>query len=158
MKSHWHELIQRYVDGQGTTEEAAALQEAMKKDANLRALYLDYMNLDVALGAAAELTTIPENGTGGIAASSPLPRRTSPRYERWLAGAAACASLILFALVFALVFRDRNRPQPHPDINAACCSTQAAIVRLSIEPPSYPEWMSPTASMLDPPRLAKQEL
>ena len=62
MKNHWHEQIQRYVNGQASAEEAAALQAALNEDAELRALYLDYMNLDVALGAAAEAATIAENG------------------------------------------------------------------------------------------------
>ena len=55
MKSHWHEQIQRYVNGLASPAEAAALQAALNQDAELRALYLDYMNLDVALSAAAEM-------------------------------------------------------------------------------------------------------
>ena len=58
MKNNAHEQIQRYMNGQASTEEAAALQTALKNDADLRALYLDYMNLDVALAGAAGVTLL----------------------------------------------------------------------------------------------------
>ncbi len=54
MSPHWHDLIQNHLAGRTTPEEVLALQEALKTDAELRALYLDYMNLDVALEAMAE--------------------------------------------------------------------------------------------------------
>jgi anti-sigma factor RsiW len=82
MKNHWHEDIQQYLNGQANAEEASALQAALGEDAELRALYLDYINLDVALAAAAEAATITENGMDGIA---PVPRsaaKTSPHYWR----------------------------------------------------------------------------
>ena len=53
MNTDWHDIIQRYIAGTLADEESAALQDALKADAELRALYLDYMNLDVALEAAA---------------------------------------------------------------------------------------------------------
>ena len=85
------------LNGQASAEEAAALQAALNEDAELRALYLDYMNLDVALGAAAEAATITENGMGGIATFPRSPAQSSPHYWRWLAAAAAaCAALVMF--------------------------------------------------------------
>jgi hypothetical protein len=148
-----HEQIQRYADGQTGVEEAAALQAAMKKDPELRALYLDYMNLDEALNAVAGGTAIAEIETGTRATCSRPPSRKTPRYWRWLAGAAVCAS----AVAFVMLFRDGIRPQPRLDVDAACSSTQAAIARISIGPPSFPSWMSPTASMLDQSYIAKGE-
>ena len=53
MNDLWHEKIQRCMTGDATQEEIAALQHALKSDAELRALYLDYLNLDLALEMAA---------------------------------------------------------------------------------------------------------
>ena len=53
MKHDWHDLIQRYIAGTLADNDALALQDALKSDEDLRALYLDYMNLDVALEAHA---------------------------------------------------------------------------------------------------------
>ena len=53
MNHDWHDLIQHYIAGTLADDEALALQNALKSDADLRALYLDYMNLDVALEAHA---------------------------------------------------------------------------------------------------------
>ncbi len=149
MKNPWHELIQRYADGQATAEEAASLEEALKHDADLREWYLD-----VALAAAAEATVPPETEAGNVATSAQLPGYRLPRYGRWLAGAAASAGLI----VFSLLLGDRSRLQPRPAVDAACSSTQAAIARLSIEPPPFPEWMSPTASLLEEPHFHQGDL
>ena len=146
MKDHWHEQIQRYAGGQASAKEAAALQAALNENAELRALYLDYMNLDVALGAAAEAATIAENGIGRIATSPRAPARSSPHYGRWLAAAAACLALA----VIRLLPRHHNPSPTRPDVVAVCSRTQAAIARLSVEPPSvFPAWASPTASILD---------
>ena len=53
MNHDWHDLIQRYIAGTLADHDALALQDALKSDEDLRALYLDYMNLDVALEAHA---------------------------------------------------------------------------------------------------------
>ena len=74
MKRYWHEQIQRYVAGESTQEETIALQQALKDDAELRALYLDYLNLDVALGAAAEAEAMTGNGIGRICNTSKIIR------------------------------------------------------------------------------------
>jgi anti-sigma factor RsiW len=151
MKNHWHEQIQRYLNGQASAEEAASLQAALNGDAELRALYLDYMNLDVALSAAADAVAITENGMDGIA---PVPRsraQWSRHYWPWLAAtAAACAALV----VIGVLPRHRNPSPMHPDVTAVCSSTHEALARFSVEPPSvFPAWASPTASMLDQPQL-----
>ncbi|MDR3404906.1 MAG: hypothetical protein P4L99_20545 [Chthoniobacter sp.] len=61
MKNRWHEIIQRHAAGEATAKEAAALQAALREDADVRALYLDYMNLDVALGATADAAAMTES-------------------------------------------------------------------------------------------------
>jgi anti-sigma-K factor RskA len=153
MKHRWHEQIQRCLNGQASAAEAAALQAAMKEDADLRALYLDYMNLDVALGAAAEAAMIPENAMGERAAFARSPAPSSPRFWHWVAAAAAtCAALV----VFATVPRRRTPSQTPPDVIAACTSTEEAIARLSVEPSApFPAWVSPTASILNQPRIPR---
>jgi hypothetical protein len=68
---------------------------------------------------------------------------------RWFA-AAACAALV----VFAMLPKHRDVSRKHPDIMAIISSTQSVIARLSIEPLStIPAWASPTASLLDEPRI-----
>jgi anti-sigma factor RsiW len=154
MKNHWHEQIQRYANGQLDAAQSAALEAALNQDAELRELYLDYMNLDVALCAAAESASIHEIGAGGIARLSPSPAQSSPRRWHWLT-AAACVALVLMGMLhgFRKPFRKR------PDVAAACASAQKAIERISVAPSSsFPEWASPTASMLDQPRIPKLEL
>ena len=150
MNAHWHEQIQRCMAGDATPEEIAALQQALKDDAELRALYLDYMNLDVALGAAAEAATITENRAGRTV-TFPRPfARSSPRYWRWFAAAAACVALV----VFVMLPRHRDSSRARPDLAATISSSRSAIARFSVEPPSlFPAWASPTASMLDQPRI-----
>lgn len=60
MNAHWHEQIQRCMTGDATPEEVAALQQALKEDAELRAWYLDYLNLDATLDALAEAAMMTE--------------------------------------------------------------------------------------------------
>ena len=153
MKNQLHEHVQRYLNGQATAEEAAALQAALSEDAELRALYLDYMNLDVALAAAAEAVTINENGMDEIAILPRSPTQSSPHSWRRLAAAtAACVALV----VFGMLARHRNPLPTPPGVVAACSGIQEAIARLSVEPPSaFPAWASPTASMLDQPPPTK---
>ncbi len=152
MKRYWHEQIQRYVAGGSTQEETVALQQALKDDAELRALYLDYLNLNVALGAAAEAEAMTGNGIGRI---STLPRSSAwvtPHYWRWLAATAACAAL----LVLSMLPKHRDSYRMAPDLATTMSSTQNAIARLSLEPASsIPAWMSPTASMLELPEISK---
>ena len=149
MKRQGHEQIQRYVNEQADAAEAAALQAALITDAELRALYLDYVNLDVALSAAAEAIT--EHGSG---VTAPAPRSSappSPHYGRWLAvAAAACLACVVFALLPGL----RNPARTPADGAASWSSAHSAIERLTVEMPSlFPEWASPTAWMLEQPRI-----
>jgi anti-sigma factor RsiW len=151
LKSHWHEQIQRYINGLASPAEAAALQAALSGDAELRALYLDYMNLDAALSATAETMTFTENGRNGIATFPGPHLGSSPLHWRWLAAAATCAALI----ILVLLPRHRISSRARLDV-AAISSTQSAIERLSVQPPPLiPDWASPTASMLTPSPILK---
>ncbi len=156
MTSHWHEQIQRYVNGQANAAEAVDLQAALNGDAKLRALYLDYVNLDVALAAVADAEAIAEDEIARIAASARGTAWSSPRSGRVLVAMAACAALFIGALLI------RHRPsaqQSNSDVAAACAATQEVITRLAVEPPAlFPAWASPTASMLDPPRTVNRNL
>jgi hypothetical protein len=152
MKRYWHEQIQRYVAGESTQEETISLQQALKDDAELRALYLDYLNLDVALGAAAEEATMTGNEIARMA-TYPGPFASSKSHcWRWIAAAGACAALV----VLTNFPRHRDSSRARYDFGATISSTQNAIARLSFEPTSsFPGWMSPTASMLEPPDRTK---
>jgi hypothetical protein len=148
MKDRWHERIQRQVSGLASAEEAGALQAAMWEDGELRALYLDYMNLDAALGAAAAAVTSTEDETGRRATFPGTTARVSPQYWRWLAATAAGAALVLLVLFP----RQRDASRERADIAAAISATQNAIARLSVETASsLPAWMSPTAALLEQP-------
>lgn len=150
MNAHWHDQIQRCLAGDATPEETAALQQALKDDAELRALYLDYLNLDVALGAAAEAAALSGNEADRMAVFPQPPARLFPHYWRWLGAAAACAALV----VLAILPKRRDDSRPLPDVAAAISTAQNAIARLSVEPPAtLPAWMSPTASLLDQPQI-----
>ncbi len=94
MNHDWHDLIQHYIAGTLADDEALALQNALKSDADLRALYLDYMNLDVALGSHAESRA----AVNEILASPVRVERS--RITRWLSWrplTAAAAGLVIGA-------------------------------------------------------------
>ena len=106
MNTDWHELIQRYIAGTITDEEARTLQDALKRDAELADLYLSYVNLDVALEAKAE----------AVEMTPAVDRVIVPQTKRWagwfhqmrpLTAAAAGLVIGLFSasVVFGFVFQ-----------------------------------------------------
>jgi anti-sigma factor RsiW len=150
MNTDWHDLIQRYIAGLTTDEESAFLQEALKRDDALARLYLRYMNLDVALEARASL----EDAAHGVVTTHPMPAANTqwPRWVSWgpLAAVAACVALLLSSWLMSH-FRSSRVER---NVAATIASAQQAIAQISVETPSpLPAWMSPTASMLDQPRL-----
>jgi anti-sigma factor RsiW len=150
MKPHWHETIQQYVDGQSSVEDAATLRKGLSEDAELRALYLDYMNLDVALAAMADGTVVEENGSNRITSLDEARTETPRQYWRWAAAAAALAAMVVIAVL-------PKAPKPlgtSQDVTAAITSSQGAIAQLSFDITSaLPAWMSPTASLLEPTKV-----
>jgi anti-sigma factor RsiW len=146
MNSHWHEQIQRHMNGQLSAEESAALCEALKRDADLRALYLDYMNLDAALGAMAEKEAATVFGADRPAIIRSAQPPMGWRRWFWLAPSAASAALVL---LFGVISEHRAASSPRPDIGELTSSARTAISRLRPEvPPAIPKWMSPTAQLL----------
>jgi anti-sigma factor RsiW len=150
MKSHWHETIQRHVDGQTSAEEAVALFKGLNEDPDLRALYLDYMNLDMALSALADAVAVKDSVSDRMTSLHEARAGAPPPLWRWAAAAAAIAAVILFAML-------PRAPKPlhiGQDAAAAITSSQNAIARLSFDTASaLPAWMSPTASLLEPPTI-----
>lgn len=144
MSAHGDELIQRYLDGRATAEETTALQQALKESADLRARYLDYVNLDVTLSAVADAAAVEK----GTIIEMPVARR-SPFRWRALAAAAACVASVF---IVGLLTHRKHSPA-RPDLAAAIESTRRAIAQMP--PPrasALPAWVSPTASMLEPPK------
>jgi hypothetical protein len=75
--------------------------------------------------------------------------RSSP----WLMRALATGGALL--LVIVGVFTRHEHPRAQLDVASAVASSQDAIARLSLKPPMlFPPWESPTASMLEQPRLS----
>jgi len=119
----------------------------------LRALYLDYMNLDMALGALADAAAVEENGSNRV---TPLQlheaRVGSPPHSwRWTVAAAAALAVLV---AFGMLPRVPKPLRTGHDLTAAITSAQGAIARLAFDTSSgLPAWMSPTASLLEPPRF-----
>lgn len=150
MSDDWHEQIQRHLNGLSSPEESSALAEALDRDPQVRALYLDYMNLDATLGAMAETAPVGALAEDGRPDHRPEQSRLPWNHWRWLAPAAACAAL----LVFGLVSERRHVVPARPDLSVATLSVGTAISRLPSQvPPPIPAWMSPTASLLERPTL-----
>jgi hypothetical protein len=81
--NHWHDLIQKHLAGMATQEESTALERALETDSNLRSLYLDYANLDMALGSSAEAAKALQNAqvipsSSRIKESKPVKRSLRP--------------------------------------------------------------------------------
>ncbi len=101
--NHDEELIHRCADGVATPDELAALDARLRDDAELRGRYLDLMNLDTALAAAADVVRL---------AGTPVSVRGG-----WLRPyAAAAAGIVLGAfsasMVWAMAVSNRTLPVP----------------------------------------------
>jgi len=149
MNDRWHEQIQRHMNGQSSAEESAALCEALNRDADLRSLYLDYMNLDATLGAMAEAEATAVFGADGPAILRPAQPRPGWHHWLWLAPSAASAALVI---LFGVIAEHRASSSSRADIGELTSSARTAISRLRPDmPPPIPAWMSPTAPLLREP-------
>ncbi len=98
---HWQGLVQEYISGVISEEDARVLEQQLKSDPGLRDWYLDALNLDAALAAtveAAEMTrSLPVSPV--VQSLSDADRRshvrTHARSRRLLLFAAAVACLLL---------------------------------------------------------------
>ncbi len=101
MNTDWHDLIQRHMAGTLDDAENDALQDALSTDAELRRMYLHYMNLDVALEAHASTA----NATRHLLMA--LPECNTPRGTRWLSWrplTAAAAGIVFGIFCTSVVF------------------------------------------------------
>ncbi|HEY2342491.1 MAG TPA: hypothetical protein VGH90_05645 [Chthoniobacteraceae bacterium] len=154
MKFDAHEAVQRYLAGQSSDDDVLALSKALYEDAELRALFLDYANLDAALADQAETLAIAdEPGANSTGAAFPGSRAWLPRpVWPWLSAAAAAVAL---AACFILPKLHRTASAPS-ETDAAFAAARNSIARLSFDPPPpFPASLSPTASLLEPPALPK---
>lgn len=72
MNVRGYELVQRSLDDRVTPDETAALLQALKDNAERRAQYLDYMNLDLARGAVADAAIVEKKTISEIPVEQPL--------------------------------------------------------------------------------------
>lgn len=105
MNTNWHKLVQRYVSGTISDAEARSLEEQLAIDPALRDWYLDAVNLDSALEAAAE--------SAETALSLPVPlsqrvlapaRHRAARWLSWPPLTAAAAGIVFGMLCTSAVF------------------------------------------------------
>jgi anti-sigma factor RsiW len=111
MTTNWHDLIQRYISGTITEAETEALEQQLKTDPVLRDWYLDALNLDSALEAAAE------SAQTALSLPVPLSQRaltpvgaTSTRWQGWRPLTAAAAGLVIGVFSASLVYGMRAVP------------------------------------------------
>ena len=88
------DIIRRHRDGEATPDERAQLESCLRTDPALRAAYVRYMNLDVALGAAAKTNSPPVKVKVGFRS----------RWLQWRPLTAAAAGLMIGFLSAAVVF------------------------------------------------------
>lgn len=138
MNADTFDLLQRTVDGRVTPEEFAVFEQLLASDQQLRAVYLDLVNLDTALHAAAvranESVTIVQRTPSSISRS------------RSLTLAAVGAVLATVVLVTPSTHRVAARGSK---IEALCAAVRHSPALTMAESPLFPAWMSPTATFLD---------
>ena len=109
MNADWHDLIQRYIAGLTTEEEAALLQDSLKRDDAVARLYLRYMNLDVALEAHA-------GSQAAVTEMLVAPHQTeSRRWMGWLSWRplTAAAAFVLLAAGWWVQYERCHREVAH---------------------------------------------
>lgn len=107
----WLDRIARYVEGTLPAEELKPLEVALRTDAAVRRLFLEYVNLDSAL---AESGALPDHEFAGMddqPVAAPVVRKPSSRWRRWVAltagGMAVAASVLIVVML-----------QPVPEVRA----------------------------------------
>lgn len=108
MNAKWHDIIQRWMAGKAAEAESAELQEALKTDGELRALYLEYANLDAALETAANDASMRRASVGEFPKSAGEPQAKTRR-TWWIPAAAATAVAVVLSWVLLVTL---NREEP----------------------------------------------
>lgn len=153
MKPDELDLLNGYLTGAISDADFAKLQPLLRESAEARRTLRALATVDAKLQ---ELSALNGRTMELLAMPAPAPSRARSRYKlpAWsaIAAAAACVTLVLIGRLLTHDKPSRARP----DVVATISSTHRDIARLSVEPASpLPAWMSPTASLLDPPRISK---
>ncbi|MGA2244910.1 MAG: hypothetical protein ABSH48_07925 [Verrucomicrobiota bacterium] len=149
MKPDELDLLHGHLNGTLSEADFGRLQALLRTNAEARRTLRALATVDAKLQALGSLNTMPTRPL-----STPAPARARPLYQRlaWssMAAAAACVALALTGTLFTRVKSSPSRP----DLAAEISSSQNSIGRLSVKPPSlFPAWASPTAALLDQPRI-----
>ncbi len=102
------EWMRQYVEGVAAAETVAQLEQALREDAAFRKLFLEYLNIDLALSTGAALSPPNARGRGG----APVATR-SYRLMAWAAVAAAVSMMSAAALWCSMERRVRRTPAVH---------------------------------------------
>lgn len=142
------ELLARWREDELGDVELKDLTRSLDQPGNRQRLAHDWM-VDFALPEALSAAALQS-------APQPPPVVKSPRVVRWIthhpAALAACAAVLVGAGVWLSLLSPRHTQ----DVNAAFASVQDSISRASVQPPSsMSDWMSPTASLLEPASLPR---
>jgi len=151
MKPDDLKLLHGHLNGAISDADFAKLQVLLRTSAEARQMLRALATVDAKLQAVGSLHT---STSKNLMIPPPVPARVRSPFKlpAWTSLAAAAASLALVLTGTLFIHVKPTRPQP--DVAAVISSAQNAIARLSIEPPSpFPAWASPTASLLDQPRI-----
>lgn len=107
----WLDRIARYAEGSLSLDELKPLEVALRTDAAVRRLFLEYLNLDSAL---AESGALPDHEFAGMSdqpVAAPAARKPPTRRRRWAKVAAGGLALAATVLLVVLL-------QPVPEVRA----------------------------------------
>lgn len=126
------ELLSRLCDGTIAPEELRQLGEKIATDAAARRLYLEYLDLDAALGGQGPATALPDmSRTEALPLLDAAPKRhpRSPRWIRWCAAVAAAvvASAGLYWLVSSRPLPPNDPSEPRGTARVVEVSGQAEL-------------------------------
>jgi hypothetical protein len=130
------DLIQRFLDGQATPEEAHTLSDLLKTDVSVRGRYLDFAELHAAL-LADEMLRAPRPVAAEVKAASPL-------WLRWRPVTAAAAGVAIGVCSASLAFafgvpRAEVTAMRLPGLRDGSFETQQAALPRGF-PSSYGRW------------------
>jgi anti-sigma factor RsiW len=149
-----NELIHRWREDTLSEEQLRRLTDALASKEARAALRAEWL-LDAGLAEALRAATVAElRETDALQEMEPMPSPQASHRHVWRSwlplAAAACVAL----LVSGWLVSHFHSSRPRRDVSSAFASSQDAIARFSYEPPAtLPEWLSPTASILDQPRF-----
>ena len=149
MKPDELDLLHGHLNGTLSDADFGRLQALLRASAEARRTLRALATVDAKLQALGSLNTMPTQ-----LLVMPAPSRARPLYQ-WLAWSSMAAAAACVALALMGTLSTHVKPSPsRPDLAAEIRSSQNAIGRLSVKPPSlFPVWASPTAALLDQPRI-----